>query len=72
MPDDLPADRFTYYDDILRRLTAMLQAQHEMNERQVALNEQQAEFNAAIRTTLARIETLLARILPPGENGREA
>jgi ABC-type transporter Mla subunit MlaD len=84
--DDAHEERFRQHEDILRSLTAMLAAQHAMNERvegfmlrQDTLNAQQAGINerltAAIErldVTQARIETLLARMLPPGENGRDA
>jgi hypothetical protein len=70
------------YDDLLRRLTALvvklderdehiltlIDEQREFNRQQVALNEQQRAINADVRTTLA----LIARMLPTGENGREA
>jgi hypothetical protein len=84
--DDAHEERFRQHEDILRSLTAMLAAQHAMNERvegfmlrQDTLNAQQAGINerltAAIErldVTQARIETLLARMLPTGENGRDA
>jgi hypothetical protein len=74
------------YDDLLRRLTALvvklderdehilalIEEQREFNRQQVALNEQQRAINADVRTTLAHIEALIARILPTSENGREA
>jgi seryl-tRNA synthetase len=74
------------YDDLLRRLTALvvklderdehilalIEEQREFNRQQVALNEQQRAINADVRTTLARIEALIARMLPTSENGREA
>ena len=84
--DNAHEERFRQHEDILRSLTAMLAAQHAMNERvegfmlrQDTLNAQQAGINerltAAIErldVTQARIETLLARMLPTGENGRDA
>jgi hypothetical protein len=72
MADDAHEERFAYYDDILRRLTAILVRQDAINEELRTFNRQQVEINADVKTTLARVETLLARILPPGENGREA
>jgi hypothetical protein len=75
------------FDDLLRRLTAMLVKQDGINDRldnaieelrtlnrqQVAINQQQVEINADLKTTLARIETLLARVIRGGAgNGREA
>jgi hypothetical protein len=74
------------YDEIIRRLTAMLvvqqeknqqfeallEAQREFNRQQVEFNQHQREFNADVRTTLARIEALLQRVVRGSDNGREA
>jgi hypothetical protein len=58
-------DHLRQHDEILRSLTAMLAAQHEMNQRQV-------EINQDVKITLARIETLLARMIRHEDNGRDA
>jgi hypothetical protein len=58
-------DHLRQHDEILRSLTAMLAAQHEMNQRQV-------EINQDVKITLARIETLLARMIRHEDNGRGA
>jgi len=63
--DDAHEERFRQHEDILRSITAMLAAQHEMNRQQV-------EINQDVKTTLARVETLLARMLRPQENGQDA
>lgn len=67
------------HDDILRSLTAMLTAQHTINERQDALNERLTvaieelrAINAGTQLTLARMETLFARVFRPQDNGRDA
>ena len=65
MADDAHEERFRQHEDILRSITAMLAAQHEMNRQQV-------EINQDVKTTLARVETLLARMLRPQENGQDA
>ncbi len=65
MADDAHEERFRQHEDILRSLTAMLVAQHEMNRQQV-------EINQDVKTTLARIETLLARMIRHEDNGRDA
>ena len=78
MPNDYD-ERFHQHEEILRSLTAMLAAQHTINERQDALNERLTvaieelkAINAGTQLTLARVETLLTRVLRPGDNGREA
>ena len=74
------------FDDLVRRLTAMLVKQDGINDRldaaieelrtfnrqQQVFNQQQVEINARVETTLARVETLLKRVVRGGENGREA
>jgi hypothetical protein len=84
--DNAHEERFQQHEDILRSLTAMLAAQHEMNRQQAELNRQQAELNRHrdvmlqqqveinqdVKTTLARIEALLARIMRTEDNGRDA
>lgn len=65
MAEDAHEERFRQHEDILRSLTAMLAAQHEMNRQQV-------EINQDVKTTRARIETLLARMIRHEDNGREA
>ena len=79
MADDAYEERFRQHEEILRSLTAMLAAQHEMNQRLEgsmqrleAFNGQQVEINQDVKTTLARIETLLARMIRPADNGRDA
>ena len=64
MPDDYD-EHLRQHDEILRSLTAMLAAQHEMNRQQV-------EINQDVKTTLARIETLLAHMIRSTENGQDA
>ena len=59
------AERFRYYDDMLRTLAGMAVGQYEMTQRQV-------EINQAVQMTLARIETLLARMIARSDNGTEA
>jgi len=74
------------YDDMLRRLTALLTVQHEKNQSYDAIieelrgfNRQQETINERLTTaierldvTQARIETLLARLLRTEANGRDA
>lgn len=67
------------FDDLLRRLAAMLVQQQAMNERLDraidelrTFNARQLAINQDVSTTLARLETLLARLLRPEGNGREA
>jgi hypothetical protein len=71
MTDD-QEERFRQHEDVLRSLTAMLAAQHVMNERQVAINEDIKTTLARLEITQARIETLLARLLRTEINGRDA
>jgi seryl-tRNA synthetase len=78
MADD-DEERFRQHEAIMEGLARMLEARHEMNQRQEAINEelkafnrQQVEINQDIKTTLACIETLLARMIPTGENGPDA
>lgn len=65
-------ERFRQHEDILRSLTAMLAAQHEMNRQQAAINESVKTTLARVEVTLERIETLLARMLRQEGNGTEA
>ena len=67
------------YQDIVRRLTAMMVQQHEWNGQQAQLNERLTlaieridRTLAHVEITQARIETLLARMVRPADNGREA
>jgi hypothetical protein len=67
------------YDDLLRRLTALvvklderLDVQEEFNRQQVAINDRLTAAIERLDVTQARIETLLARMLPTGQNGRDA
>lgn len=61
-------------------LYAMLQAQHERNQRLDTIiealreaNREQRGFNADVHTTLARLETLMARVFRDDTgNGRDA
>jgi hypothetical protein len=59
MDDDAHTEHLRQHDEILRSLTAMLAAQHAMNQRQV-------EINNDVKTTLARIETMST--VPRGED----
>lgn len=66
------------YDDLLRRLTALvvklderddqfatqLEELREFNRQQTAINRQQAEINASLRT-------LMQRVFEPRHNGQE-
>jgi hypothetical protein len=70
---------FQEYDDIMRRMLAMLVKQDGINDRLDAaidelraFNRQQIEINADVKTTPARIETLLERVIRPADNGRQA
>ena len=67
------------YQDMVRRLTAMMVQQHEWNGQQVQLNvrltlaiERIDRTLAGVESTQARIETLLSRMIRHGENGRDA
>jgi len=67
------------YQDIVRRLTALMVQQHEWNGQQAQLNERLTlaieridRTLAHVEITQARIETLLARMVRPADNGREA
>ena len=78
MADD-HEERLRQHEEILRSLTAMLAAQHAMNQRMAAmltnhdrLLHQQVEINQDVKTTLARVETLLARLLQTDTNGQNA
>ena len=72
MADDAHEERLRQHEDILRSLTAMLAAQHVMNERQVAINHDIQRTLDRLEITQARIETLLARMIRHEENGRDA
>lgn len=79
MVDDAYERRFHQHEELLRSLTAMLVAQHEMNQRVAEGIQEQREFNALqleinqrLEITQARIETLLARMIRPTDNGRDA
>jgi hypothetical protein len=79
MADDAHEERFERFEDMVRRLTAMLVEQRTFNQHIAGLlqeqrdfNRQQVAINTDVKTTLARIETLIARMLPQSENGREA
>jgi DNA repair ATPase RecN len=74
------------YEEMLRRLMAMLVGQHEINQRLDATIErldgaitelrvftrEQVAINQRLEVTQARIETILTRILRPDDNGRDA
>jgi hypothetical protein len=67
------------YQDIVRRLVAMMANQDTMNDRLTTAIEHHARHLArldtaieGIHTTLARVETLLARIIAQSDNGTEA
>ena len=67
------------YQDMVRRLTAMMVQQHEWNGQQAQLNERLTlaieridRTLAHVEITQARIETLLARMIRDEENGRDA
>jgi len=72
MADDAQEARFRQHEDILRSLTAMLGAQHAMNQRMEAFVARQDTINEGVQTTLARVETLLARMIRHEDNGRDA
>jgi len=79
MADDAYDERFEQFEDMVRRLTAMLVEQRTFNQQIAGLLQEQREFNRRqveindrLEITQARIETLVARMLPTGENGREA
>ena len=72
MADDAHEERFRQHEDILRSLTAMLAAQHVMNERQVAINHDIQRTLDRLEITQARIETLLSRLLRTDTNGQDA
>jgi hypothetical protein len=79
MADDAQEERFERFEDMVRRLTAMLMEQRTFNQHIAGLlqeqrdfNRQQVEINTDVKTTLARIETLIARMIPTSENGRDA
>jgi hypothetical protein len=73
------------YDDMIRRLTAMMYEQHERNQRQDVTNErllaaleQQTVLNVRLvdisdrlEITQARIETLLSTMIRRSGNGQE-
>ena len=71
MADDAHEERLRQHEEILRSLTAMLAAQHVMNERQVAINHDIQRTLDRLEITQARIETLLARLLRHEDNGRD-
>ena len=75
MADDY-AEHLRQHDKILRSLTAMLAAQHEMNQEQRDINQRLTLAIESIDRTLAhveitqaRIETLLVRMLRTDTNG---
>jgi predicted nucleic acid-binding Zn-ribbon protein len=65
-------ERLRQHKDILRSLTAMLAAQHVMNERQVAINHDIQRTLDRLEITQARIETLLSRMIRHEDNGQDA
>jgi len=78
MPDDHD-ERFRQHEEILRSLTAMLAAQHEMNTRVEGFIQEQRVINQRLtvaierlEVTQARMETLFARLFRPDTNGRDA
>ena len=78
MPDDHD-ERFRQHAEILRSLTAMLAAQHEMNTRVEGFIQEQRVINQRLtvaierlEVTQARMETLFARLFRPDTNGRDA
>jgi len=78
MPDDY-AEHLQQHDEILRSLTAMLAAQHVMNQEQRDINarltlaiERIDRTLAHVEITQARVETLLARMLRTDTNGQDA
>lgn len=72
MADDAHEERLRQHEDILRSLTAMLAAQHVMNERQVAINHDIQRTLDRLEITQARIETLLSRMIRHEDNGQDA
>lgn len=63
MADGPYEERFAYYDDMHRRLTAMLVEQYAHNQRMDATIEALREFNRQQVQINVRLETLLARVL---------
>jgi hypothetical protein len=86
MADDAHKQRFQQHEDILHSLTAMLAAQHMMNEEQREMNREQWEMNHRLEGAIERLEefnrqqviinqrlnTLLTRMMCQEDNGRNA
>ena len=74
------------FEDLVRRLTALvvklderdeqilalLEAQREFNREQREFNRQQVRINADVSATLARLETLMTEVFRERHNGRDA
>jgi hypothetical protein len=67
------------YDDLLRRLTALVVNLDERDEHiltliedQRAFNRQQVQINADVSATLARLETLMQEVFHQRTHGRDA
>ena len=60
------------YDELVRRLTALVVKLDERLDVQEEFNRQQVEFNKQQRETNARLETLMQRVFHERINGQEA
>ena len=64
---------FQEYDDMMRRMLAIVVHMESAIDELRAFNRQQVEINARLEITQARIETLLTRLLRgEADNGRDA
>ena len=67
------------FEDLVRRLTALVVTLDERDDHILTLVEDQREFNrqqirinADVSATLARLETLMTEVFREGHNGRDA
>jgi hypothetical protein len=67
------------FEDLVRRLTALVVTLDERDDHILTLVEEQCEFNrqqirinADVSATLARLETLMTEVFREGHNGRDA
>jgi hypothetical protein len=64
---------FQEYDDMMRRMLAIVVHMESAIDELRTFNRQQVEINARLEITQARIETLLTRLLRgEADNGRDA
>ncbi len=65
-------ERFERFEDMVRRLTAMLVEQREFNLHIAGLLQEQREFNRQQVAINHRLETMITHMLQQHDNGRDA